>query len=229
MDERKMALLSQIIKQHIKTASPISSKLLASMSRFNVSPATIRNEMAELEEEGYITHPHTSAGRLPTEKGYHFYLENLIKSSELLEIEQRTLKEYFNNLKGQELELMIKNLAKKLVVYSNNTVVVGFSPDNVYYTGVANLFTQPEFCHPNGIYNISLLVDHLDKVMAEIFDEVNEVEVKVGSENPFSNNTSVVLTPWQLKNRHGILGILGPLRMDYEHNLGLAKFINQLI
>jgi len=229
MNDRKEALLSQIIKEYIKSANPVGSKLLEEKSKLGVSSATIRNEMSDLEKEGYVTHAHTSAGRLPTEKGYRYYLDNLIKTSELNKKEQESLKNYLNVLKGQELELMIKELAKQLAEFSKNTVVVGFSENNVYYTGIVNLFSQPEFNDPACVYDMSLVVDHLDKVMAEIFSTINNIEVKIGSKNPFGEQCSVVLTPWKIKSQKGILGILGPMRMDYERNLGLVKFINQNI
>jgi len=229
MNDRKKALLSQIIKEYIKSANPVGSKLLEEKSKLGVSSATIRNEMSALEKEGFVTHPHTSAGRLPTEKGYRYYLDNLIKSSELNKKEQEFLKSYLNKLIGQEFELMVKQMAKQLAEFSKNTVVVGFSKNNVYYTGIVNLFSQPEFNDPSCIYDMSLVVDHLDKVMEEIFETINDIEVMVGSKNPFGEQCSVVLTPWEIKKQKGILGILGPMRMDYEKNLGLVKFINQNI
>lgn len=229
LDQRKKALLSQIIKQHIHSALPVGSKFLAQCKDLNCSSATIRNEMSQLEADGYISHPHTSAGRLPTAKGYRFYLDNLIGSSELLEKEQQLLKNFVGQLKGEQLELMIKSLAKKLAELSQNTIVVGFSPYDFYYTGLANLFIQPEFNDQACLYNLSLTIDHLDKVMAELFEEVKEVSVKIGSGNPFGQDCSVILTPWHFKNRHGILGILGPMRMDYQHNLGLVNFIRENI
>jgi len=229
LDERKKALLSQIIKQHIHSALPVGSKILAQCKDLNRSSATIRNEMSQLEAEGYISHPHTSAGRLPTAKGYRFYLDNLIGSSELLEKEQQLLKDFINQFKGEQLELIIKNLAKKLAEFSQNAIVVGFSPYDFYYTGIANLFIQPEFKNQACLYDLSLTIDHWDKVMTDLFEEVNAVSVKIGSANPFSEQCSVVLTPWQIKNHQGILGILGPMRMDYEHNLGLVNFIRENI
>ena len=229
MDSRKEALLSQIIKEHIKSANPVGSKLLESKCRLGVSSATIRNEMAELEKDGYITHPHTSAGRLPTEKGYRYFLDHLIKFSELGKKEQESLQAYLNGLKGRELDSMIKQAAKYIAEVSKNTVVVGFSDRDVYYTGIANLFSQPEFNRPDCVYDLSLLVDHSDKVMSEIFESIQVIEVRIGTRNPFGNQCSVVLAPWRIKSQKGILGILGPMRMDYERNLGLVKFFSQNI
>lgn len=224
---QKDILLKEIIRQYICTASPIGSKLLCQKSAFNVSSATIRNAMAELEKDGLITQPHTSAGRVPTEKGYRFYLANLLADSRLPEAKVRKLRSEINRLKAGDLEENFKTLAKKVAELVNNAVVVGFSPTNVYYTGMANLFSQPEFSNQHYIYDLSLVIDHLDKVMEQIFEKVDRPLTKVGSENPFGNNCSIVLTAWQLKRTRGIFGILGPMRMDYELNLGIINFVNQ--
>jgi len=222
-----MALLSQIIKQYIKSALPVGSKLLAEKSSFDVSSATIRNEMVELEKEGYIAQPHTSAGRIPTAKGYKFYLES-IKAGKISAYEQNHLKQILKKYQSEQNEILIKELARKIVDLSNNTVVVGFSENHVYYTGIANLFCQPEFKDPDSIYNMSLIIDHLDKVMSDIFNQINKLEIKIGEENPFDNQCSVILIPWG-KKKKSIFGILGPMRMDYEKNLGLVEFVNQNI
>lgn len=220
-----MALLSQIIKQYIKSATPVGSKLLADKSSFDVSSATIRNEMAELEKDGYIMHPYTSAGRIPTAKGYQYYLEQ-IEGGKLSQIEQNYLYRILKKHQADKNEILIKELAKKIVELSHNTVVIGFSENEVYYTGISNLFCQPEFQDPEKIQTMSLIIDHLDSVMSDIFDQIQELEVRIGEDNPFDNNCSVLLIPWG-KRKKGILGILGPMRMDYEKNLGLVNFIIQ--
>ena len=78
-------MLISLVREYIKKATPVASSFLAGRGNFKLSSATIRNEMATLEEEGYITQPHTSAGRIPTELGYNFYLENLEKDIEISE------------------------------------------------------------------------------------------------------------------------------------------------
>ncbi|MFA6304804.1 MAG: hypothetical protein WCV73_02910 [Patescibacteria group bacterium] len=224
MEDRKRALLAQIIKEYIKTACPVGSRCLEEKSRLGVSSATIRNEMAELEMEGYIAQPHTSAGRIPTEKGYGFFLSHL-KEGKLASREFKELQEMLKKSFKDDLEIQLKQLAKKIAEFSNNAVVIGFSDNNLYYTGLSNLFSQPEFQNPELVYDISLVIDHLDQAMGEIFASIDCTRVLIGSKNPFSNHCSVVFAPWQFKNKSGIMGILGPMRMDYEKNLGLMNFI----
>ena len=99
-------LLETIINQYIKTAQPVGSKIISESRIFNLSPATIRNEMAELENQGFIYQPHTSAGRVPTETGYHYYVKNLVK---LTTLDKKTQKNLTDILK---VKASLKDLAK---------------------------------------------------------------------------------------------------------------------
>ncbi len=237
MEERARALLSQIIKEYIKTCSPVGSRCLEALnhkglgqakSRLGVSSATIRNEMAVLEKEGYIAQPHTSAGRVPTEKGYQFFLEHC-QPGKVTDKEAKEISELLKQNSTAQLELKIKELAKKLAQLAQGVVVVGFSDDDFYYTGLANLLAQPEFRDQQVVYDLGLVIDHLDQAMSEIFNSLKEIQVLIGSHNPFGQYCSVVLATWQISNQTGIMGILGPMRMDYEKNLGLLNFIRENI
>ncbi|HLD27743.1 MAG TPA: hypothetical protein VJB39_02750 [Patescibacteria group bacterium] len=226
MNDRKKALLSQIIIEYIKSATPVGSKLLENKSSLGVSSATIRNEMAELEKEGYIIQPHTSAGRVPTEKGYKFFLANYVKEGKISSKEEQSLRQSITQ--SQIAEETVKALAKRLVELSNNAVVAAFSPHNFYYTGLSSLFNQPEFKNFNLIQDISQIIDQLDNIVGGIFDDIDKTTVFIGSANPFGDGCSVILGRWKYKKISGLMGILGPMRMDYEKNLGLINFITSL-
>jgi heat-inducible transcriptional repressor len=96
LSERGQTVLRLVVLDYINTASPVGSKAISERYDLGISPATIRNEMAELEEKGYLTHPHTSAGRLPTEKGYRYFVEKLMGESNLSPTEQRTISHQFH-------------------------------------------------------------------------------------------------------------------------------------
>ncbi|PIQ92916.1 MAG: hypothetical protein COV69_00650, partial [Parcubacteria group bacterium CG11_big_fil_rev_8_21_14_0_20_39_14] len=143
MDERKLIILNTIIKEHIKTGAPVGSGVLVDKYRLDISPATVRNEMAELEEENFIIQPHTSAGRIPTEKAYNLYLASL-KEKQLAEKEAEVLR---RALKGND-EASFKQTAKEMAKISGNAIFWAFHKNNLYYTGISNLFSQPEFSEP---------------------------------------------------------------------------------
>jgi len=231
MKDRKSAILSAIIKEHFSEGQIVASKALVDKYDFKLSPATIRNEMVDLEKEGYIYQPHTSAGRIPTEKGWKYYIENFIKDIELSKPQKAVLDDILRE-KGLSYDMAIKNAAKGMAELSKDAVFVGFGPDNFYYTGLSNLFRQPEFQRIDLVCHVSEVVDHLDEVIKEMFNEVTESDkekILVGRDNPFGRECSSIVCNYTFNNKEkGIFGILGPLRMNYENNLALIKYAKQL-
>ena len=231
MDKRQELILKTIIKEHIKTGAPVGSEVLVEKYKMDISPATARNEMSVLENEGYIRQPHTSAGRVPTEKAYKYYLENLQASSE--KSTQKKDNSVFNDLEktlAKRNEQSFKEASKIMAVFSGNAVFWAFHRHNLYYTGIANLFVQPEFSELSTIYDISAVIDHIDEIINEIFEKVGKgVEVLIGSENPFGNLCSTILAKYRLNDQTGLFGIIGPMRMNYEKNIKLVEFVNKTL
>jgi len=224
MEERQKNLLKYIIEEHIQTAAPVSSSLMAEKYFPELSSATIRNEMAGLEELGYIVQPHTSAGRIPTLSGFKHYVDSLENEDGLSARDE-------NNLDKLDLSSdreNIKTMAKKLAEMSNDAVVIGFSPFDIYYTGLSNLFSQPEFADNELVHSMSQVIDDLDNVMEQVFrDAGDESEVILGKDNPFGNDCSAVVSKMIFDNGEIVMAILGPMRMDYSRNLGLVDYIQK--
>jgi heat-inducible transcriptional repressor len=225
MLERWQKLLKYIIQEYVATAEPVGSQLIAKKYFRDLSSATIRNEMAELENRGLIFQPYTSAGRIPTEQGWQIYLKEIEDFSASPEKDFALL---LDKISPQAGEYSLKEAAKHLAATSQNAVLVGFTPHNIYYTGLANLFAQPEFHDPRLVYDFSAIIDHLDETINDIFDQVNQkIKILVGTENPFSRHCGVLLASYQVSRRPAtLLGILGPLRMDYGRNY---RLLNQTI
>jgi heat-inducible transcriptional repressor len=123
LTDRRQAVLGLVVRQYIATATPVGSKAIVEQYGLDVSPATIRNEMAYLEEQGYLTHPHTSAGRVPTEKGYRYFVERLMGEAELPLTEQRTIRHQFHQAR-LDLEQWMKLAAAVLARASRSTSLV---------------------------------------------------------------------------------------------------------
>jgi len=224
MEDRQKNLLKYIIEEHIKTALPVSSSLMAAKYFPGLSSATIRNEMAELEEAGYIVQPHTSAGRIPTLLGFKHYVDGLENDEGLSDKDE-------NNLDTLELSgdrQNIKVLAKKLAELSNDAVVVSFGPFDVYYTGIANLFSQPEFVDSETVQSMSEVIDSLDSVMSQVYQNAtDDSEIILGDNNPFGKICSAVVTKMIFNDGEVVVAILGPMRMDYSRNLNLVDYIQK--
>jgi transcriptional regulator of heat shock response len=224
MNERQKKLLNLIINEHIQTAEPVGSDFLVAKSGLAVSSATVRNEMADLEKDGFIYQPHISAGRVPTEKGYQFYIDNFVEKREI----KATWRKSFDQVLKQKLDkdLILKKLAKNVVEVADQAVIVAFDKNNIFYTGLASLFKKPEFSEQNLICNLSEIIDHLDDRISKIFDSINKVEVLIGSKNPFGADCSAVMGRYFMKDKStGLFIILGPQRMDYNKNLALVEYI----
>lgn len=222
LSQRQRAILRALIKEYLKTAQPVSSGMLAKTSRLGVSSATVRNEMAELEEAGYIAQPHTSAGRIPTEAAYELELSDL-KTSEL-KLKQADLVQ-LDRLFAND-ENAYKAVAKAIADLSDGAVFWAFSKNNLYHTGLANLFSHPEFKQLETVYDISVVIDQLEEIIARIFERLDYGEhVLIGSQNPFGAFLSTALVKYQNQGVSGICGLIGPVRMDYSRNLALIRYL----
>jgi heat-inducible transcriptional repressor len=124
-ESRKEKILELVIEDYIDTASPISSRVISRRLRETLSPATIRNVMADLEDAGLITHPHTSAGRIPTDKGYRYYINTLMRIRLLTEDEKRRITEVFKR-KYEEVDDVIINTSKLLSIIAEEVGLVTF-------------------------------------------------------------------------------------------------------
>ncbi|MDH3705588.1 MAG: heat-inducible transcriptional repressor HrcA [Acidimicrobiia bacterium] len=123
LDERKTAILQAVVEEYIHTAEPVGSTHVAAAAGINVSSATIRNEMVQLEQQGYLHQPHTSAGRVPTDKGYRVFVDGITGAGALSRSESRTVKSFFDQAHG-ELEAMLHDTSRLLADLTSYTSVV---------------------------------------------------------------------------------------------------------
>ncbi|KKR14610.1 MAG: Transcriptional regulator of heat shock protein [Candidatus Falkowbacteria bacterium GW2011_GWA2_39_24] len=221
MNSRQEDILQALIEQYISSGSPVSSGLIAQQAGLNVSSATVRNEFAALEEDDYIQQPHTSAGRLPTEKAYHWYITRL--NNRPIDNQVNTdLVEWFDHLGITEFKQVAKQLAGL-----TNLAVFWQHGDDVYCTGLTNLWQQPEYNQHQVLCDLSATIDRLDEIINQIFvDLPSTTQVLLGAESPFGRTASVIITKYDSDQGSGVIGILGPWRMDYDRNLRIIKYIN---
>lgn len=221
MIPRQKELFKNIVEEYIKTAQPVGSKLIVDKFNLDISPATVRNDMRELEEQDLIVSPHTSAGRIPTEYGYRYYTKNYINlDTELNDKEMEKLR----NVEIKNID-DIKNLAKVIAEKSGLGVFIGFAKNDIYYTGLSNIFKQPEFQNLNLVYNISSVIDHLDESMEKVYNQISKTEIKIGKDNLFSLDCSAVMT----KIKNILIIIFGPMRMNYQENIKLINYARKKI
>lgn len=222
MTERQKQILAAVIEQYAEVASPVGSSLLAKL--FQVSSATIRAEMAELERLGYITQPHTSAGRIPTDKGYRLYVNSLNQLEESALPERRAERALSARLQSGNLpERTIRNAVDTLVELTHNLGIATIG-NQLYMSGLSNLFGQPEFIGGQHIQQVARLLDNLEPWLREAAPN-QPLSVYIGSENPIGRTAGVTLIISRFRSPfsdQSYIGTLGPTRQNYRDVMALV-------
>lgn len=222
MTDRQQQILSAIVEQYAEVASPVGSSLLAKV--FNVSSATIRSEMAELERLGFIAQPHTSAGRVPTDKGYRHYVNNMAETAET-PAERRGERALAARVTGGGLpERTIRNAVDTLVELTHNLGLATIG-DQLYMAGLSNLFGQPEFIGGAQVQQVARLLDNLEPWLREAAPN-EPLSVYIGSENPIGRSAQCSLIISRFRSPYSdrsYIGILGPTRQSYRDVMGLVE------
>src|SRR5271168_5257771 len=125
IQERKDRILAIVIGHYIETVSPVGSQYITEEHKLDVSPATVRNILAELEEEGYLMHPHTSAGRMPTQQGYRYYVDHLMHEIQLLEEEKKRISQEYKRY-ARQLEDLMEKTSQVISDLTHYTSIVSF-------------------------------------------------------------------------------------------------------
>ena len=221
MSPRQKQILTAIIEQYAEVAAPVGSSLLAKV--FGVSSATIRAEMAELESLGYIRQPHTSAGRIPTDKGYRYYV-NTIAGQEETQPERRAERALAARLQdGGIPERAIRNAVDTLVELTHNLGLATIG-NQLYISGLSNLFGQPEFIGGQQVQQVAQLLDNLEPWLREAAPN-KPLNVYIGAENPIGRSADVSLIISRFRSPfsdHSYIGTLGPTRQSYRDVMSLV-------
>lgn len=231
MTERQRLILAAIIEQHAEIAAPVGSVMLAKL--FGVSSATIRSEMAKLEEMGYIVQPHTSAGRIPTDAGYRFYVNTLNEAQaeqpQLLDRSARAIDARVSGA-GDRADRAIRSAVDSLVELTQNLGIATIG-DELYLSGIGNLFSQPEFMQGEHTQQVARLLDNLEPWLREA--RPNEpLNVYIGAENPIGKASGATLIISKFRSPYSdnsYIGVLGPTRQSYAKVMRLVRHTGAML
>ncbi len=228
MTERQKQILAAIIEQYAEVASPVGSNLLAKV--FGVSSATIRAEMAELERLSFISQPHTSAGRVPTDKGYRFYVNTLNENKETFPERgaERALAARVHD--GGLPERTIRNAVDTLVELTHNLGLATIG-NQLYMSGLSNLFGQPEFMQAGQVQQVARLLDNLEPWLREAAPN-QPLSVYIGKENPIGRSAGCSLIISRFVSPYSdrsYIGVLGPTRQNYREVTNLVRRAGQAL
>lgn len=228
MTERQGQILAAIIEQYAEVAVPVGSVTLAKL--FNVSSATIRAEMARLEEGGFIAQPHTSAGRVPTDKGYRWYVNKLGEDQPKPTIDRsaRAIDTRVRN--AGEPESAIQSAVRSLVELTHNVGLATIG-NSLYVRGLANLFGQPEMMDFGSAREVATLLDNLEPWLKEAAPN-QPLSVFIGRENPIGKSSGCTLVVSRFRSPysdHSYIGVLGPTRQDYRTVMNLVRHTGHML
>lgn len=224
MSPRQQYILSAIVETYAQTADPVSSAQLT--QNIEVSSATIRAEMSELERLGFIYQPHTSAGRVPTDIGYRFYVNNIKNIQPDGRVSHALARQISS---AGEADQAIKRAAESLGEVTQNLGLATLS-DRLFLSGLKNLFGQPEFVGA-GAYEVARLLDSLDEWLSEAAP-TGPISVYIGQENPIgkSSGASLIIarfvSPYSDKS---YIGVLGSTRQNYGKVMGLVSYAGKYL
>lgn len=236
---RQHALLWRAIEQYVETGEPVSSKALATSGAFEVRSATIRGEMADLEEMGYLEQLHTSGGRVPTARAYRLYVNDLLEHEGVAigTAARRRVDEALAETDLHDAEAVNKTLARLVGQLSQNLVMTNMSERPAPYTvGLASLMAFPEFREFERMTGLAQFIDEFESMFDRRHRQMwgrddGEVKVFIGTENPAQQirDETMICARYRLPGGHeGSLTLVGPMRMDYRKNLGLITYAVQI-
>lgn len=228
--DREALILAAVIKEYINTGHPVGSRELSENYNLGVSPATIRSAMAKLEKDGYLTQPHTSAGRIPSDKGYKIFVQELMRRFELSEKERRRLKSELLELQRAHEEL--GRSISKLLAETTNQAAFALLPQASGSAGVANLVEESDnkVGLKEAVSFLEEVGDRSQELLNEYFNE--EPEVLIGRELKLAETSDYTLMVTGVKlpsGEKGLIGIVGPKRMKYDKNLSVLEYVAKLL
>ena len=233
---RQEKIFQAILDSFLLSAEPVGSKAISEEFELGVSAATVRSEMASLEEKGLIVQPHISAGRIPTAKGWRFFVDRVLEDR-IQNQQKKSVQRFEKEKKKYMLHKVRERVYDAVAVLSNTTPNVCFAtlPGNnhTFYVGLSNILKQPEFA--TNLSSASQVVEVLEHNFLSKLNDLDigedRVRIYIGEENflPQIKSCSLLALRYSYNEYQGVLGILGPMRMEYAHNTVSLRMAQEMI
>lgn len=234
LTQRQVDILRVIIKEYSETGVAVGSEILEKKYKLGVSPATIRNEMVELAKKGYLKKAHFSSGRLPSAKGFRFYINHLMKQKELSTTDEVA---YKNSIWDERAEThrLLSQAAKVLSQRTGLLSLITTNHGDLYYSGMANLLNQPEFLDLNLSRSLFSRLDEVsfwERILDDFEGVEDEIKCMLGEEDfhdPTFDACASVWGEFEGKKIKGLIGVVGSKRMYYDLIIPQIKYFSHLL
>ncbi len=229
---RQLKILKTIIEENIQSGEAVGSEMLDKKYNLGVSPATIRNEMAQLEKKGFLHKAHISGGRLPTTAALRFYLKQLMEEKQLSVADEVAVKEKIWDARTK-IEKLLSQTTQVLAQKTDALAVALTSEGDLYHAGYANILDLPEFFDIDVTKTVLGLIEDfsaIHKVFAKAAEE-ESVHVLLGEDWGLEvlNSCALVFTDFQASSLKGSLGVIGSCRFNFAYVIPTVRYFGTLL
>jgi transcriptional regulator of heat shock response len=234
MQLRKDRILAIVISRYIETVEPVGSHVITEEYHLDISSATVRNILAELEDEGYLSHPHTSAGRMPTQQGYRYYVDHLMDEIQLLEDEKNKISQEYKR-HARQLEDLLEKTSQMISDLTHYTSIVSVDiahGHRVICKGTSYVVGYPESTDILKIQAILRALEEKERLMELINRTLDKkIEIYIGHELALKDmeNCSLAISPFEKAGLKGRIAVLGPTRMQYDRVVSTLGYISHML
>lgn len=232
LSDRQKRLLRSVIEKYIESAEAVGSETIEKEAGLGVSPATIRNEMVKLTALGYLRQPHTSSGRTPTSQGMKFYVDQLMEEKSLSLKDEVSIKEELSE-GTRSFDKVLRQTAKLLADQTHSLAVATNEQDDLFAAGMANILDMPEFFDIDITRSVLSIIDRaeaLDQIFAMVTPQ-DQIKILFGDElgMPYLEPCGFVFARYNTPNHQGILGVIGPSRLNYSTVLPTMRYFSHIL
>lgn len=232
LTERKVQILKAIIKEYTKSAEAVGSQTLAKEYELNVSPATLRNEMSDLVEMGYLVKEHVSAGRIPGPLAYRLYIKELMEEQEIPVVSEVTIKQRLWE-ERHDVDQLLRRMVQILADESQNLAFIVTDGGRIYHAGSVHVLRHPEFFNIDLTRTVLHMLDQAE-VLASVFERImpeQEVGVLLSDELGINglDQCGVIFAQFTLPyGEHARMGVLGPMRLNYARIMPIVRYFKRI-
>lgn len=234
LTQRQIDILAAIIHEHTETGVAVGSEIIEKKYKLGISPATIRNEMVALAKKGYLEKTHFSSGRLPSPKGYRFYIKNVMREKELSTVDEVAYKHSIWDDREKKHKVL-SHAARTLAKRTNLLSLVATSNGDLYYSGVGNIISE---IMPFDAKIFRVLYERLDELnfWEEILKQAAVLEEELfyilgpdDFRDPVFESCASVFGDFKYGDTRGIIGVVGPKHIHYETIVPQVRYFSHLV
>lgn len=234
LSSRQNQILKAVVEEYITTAEPIASESLEKKFNLGVSPATIRNEMVDLTDKGFLKQPHTSAGRIPTSQALRFYIDHLMQEKQLSLADEVSAKEQVWDSR-QDYDKLLRQTALALAARTKSLSIIATDSGDIYASGAANILDMPEFFDIDVARTVLSIIDQNQRLRQLFFDRTygpDPVHIVFGQELgwPYFEPVGMAFTFFNAGSQgRGSLAVLGPCRLNFPYIIPTLRYFSALV